>query len=40
MALADKSHPFGWLIDSLAAGGHAPPGSKPKRIETETGATT
>ncbi|MGZ5904006.1 MAG: hypothetical protein ACXWKQ_01550 [Reyranella sp.] len=30
MAIADKSHPFGWLIDSLAAGGHAPPGSKPK----------
>lgn len=30
MALADKSHPFSWLIDSLAAGGQAPPGLKPK----------
>ena len=30
MALADKSHPFSWLIDSLAAGAQAPPGLKPK----------
>jgi hypothetical protein len=30
MALADESHPFSWLIDSLAAGGQAPPGLKPK----------
>jgi hypothetical protein len=30
MADLDKSHPFSWLIDSLAAGGQAPPGMKPK----------
>ncbi len=26
----DKSHPFSWLFDGLAAGGQVPPGSKPK----------